>query len=436
MKKFLFFLFFLCILYGGFSSLVRAAAGPVGSLYLDPSSGNQPLNQNFSVAAGVNVGSSNKINVVRLTITASSSLTIVSCTAASGFQGIAGQNPCTISGNTARVMVQAVNAEGPSGAVTFANVTLKGTANGIRTANFSLPEIVVKQTDGQSAIYQLANTVNGSYQIGSVTASNTPVVPTVTPGGTDQYTVPIGTRDELKINIGGGVTPSVTPVGPSITPEGPTPTGIVGTGARIRFGVKLFGAENTPDIQVRLTATDLIAQITPVPGQEQYGCETPGVGQYFYNNLDMTADANGIYHPVPGSGYEYNGTQYAIDAQGWVTLVDVASGKPISLAVKGPKQRNTKTENNILLDGSNKISTQDFDWTQTELEPGDLPDPNNSLAQDCTVNSIDISLAIFRIGATDQPALDVADVNFDDVVNGNDIAKIIYTLSTKPDDDR
>ena len=69
------------------------------------------------------------------------------------------------------------------------------------------------------------------------------------------------------------------------------------------------------------------------------------------------------------------------------------------------------------------------------LEPGDLPNPNDNLLQDCTVNSVDISLMVSRIGSTGGADLQVADVNFDGSVNGNDISKVVNTLSTKPDDD-
>ena len=85
---------------------------------------------------------------------------------------------------------------------------------------------------------------------------------------------------------------------------------------------------------------------------------------------------------------------------------------------------------------SGRPSAQELDWTDKPLEPGDLPDPvNNSGNQDCTVNSIDLSLIEARLSATDQTNLDIADVNYDSVVNGNDISKVVNTLSTRPDDD-
>ena len=70
-------------------------------------------------------------------------------------------------------------------------------------------------------------------------------------------------------------------------------------------------------------------------------------------------------------------------------------------------------------------------WLTSE----DLPDPNNNLTLDCTINSIDLSLIESRIGFTDISSLNIADVNYDSIVNGNDIAKVVNTLSIKPDDD-
>jgi hypothetical protein len=57
------------------------------------------------------------------------------------------------------------------------------------------------------------------------------------------------------------------------------------------------------------------------------------------------------------------------------------------------------------------------------------------MSQDCTVNSVDLSMLISRIGSIDAGNLAVADVNFDGIVNGNDVSKVVNTLSTKPDDD-
>ena len=72
------------------------------------------------------------------------------------------------------------------------------------------------------------------------------------------------------------------------------------------------------------------------------------------------------------------------------------------------------------------------------MEPGDLPDPNNSHKQDCTVNSIDLTLIETILDSQEQSGqsnLDIADVNYDGIVNANDLSKVVKTLSTKPDDD-
>lgn len=436
MKKYSIVLFLLVGIFALVLRSAHAGPGPEGSVYVEPVTGSYAPNQSFTVRVGVNVGTSNKVNIISLKLWVDPTLTVESCTTDAGFKKIYGKDTCTISGNTITFFMQAANTEGPISAVNFGTLVLHGTANGgLKIA--AVDEIVVKQADGQSVDYQITNMVNGNYQIGtSVTNTPTPTItpgagisvtptptitsvpPTVTPGNTDPYGFPIGTKDQLTINIGqGGVTTNP------------------GNGPKITFSTKLFGTEKNPDILVRLTATDLIAQITPIPGRVQYGCDVPGVGQYFYTNVPMHADSNGVYTPIPNGTYAYNGVNYSIDANGWITLVDVPTGTPISFGVKGPKHRNMKTLDNILL-ATGTPASQNFDWTSTLLEPGDLPDPQNGLKQDCTLNSVDLSLAISRIGSTANSDLTIADINFDGVINGNDISKIVNTMSRKPDDDR
>ena len=95
-------------------------------------------------------------------------------------------------------------------------------------------------------------------------------------------------------------------------------------------------------------------------------------------------------------------------------------------------------------------TSQNFDWLGKPLLPGDLLDPNNDFKQDCLVNSIDLSLIEARMDAccngavcpgreinsscADWDKLKVADVNYDGVVNGNDMAKAVYTITVDPED--
>lgn len=168
------FLFLLAlILYKILILRPAIGAGSVGSLYIEPSALNSPVNQPFSVTVGVNVGTSLKVNVVNFHLSTSNAI-IEKCTIGNGFQGIAGQNPCTISGSAATIVASAINTDGPSGAVTLAQLTLRGIASGNATLNSSTPQIAVKQSDGQSVFFHFTSIDTGNYQIGgSATLSPT-----------------------------------------------------------------------------------------------------------------------------------------------------------------------------------------------------------------------------------------------------------------------
>lgn len=169
------FFFFLAFLLQKMVPAIPAqAAGSVGSLYIEPSSGNSAVNQSFSVTVGVNVGTNLNVNVVRFNLS-SSNATIEQCTIGSGFQGIAGQSPCRISAASATIIATAVNTVGPSGVVPLATLTVKGNASGLARLLSSNPEIVVNQPDGQSAPFNVTTIETGNYQIGIGTLSPTPI---------------------------------------------------------------------------------------------------------------------------------------------------------------------------------------------------------------------------------------------------------------------
>lgn len=242
--------------------------------------------------------------------------------------------------------------------------------------------------------------------------------PTGDPGGSNGVRIPVGTTNELAITIGeGGPTPTIDPNAP-----------------QIKFAVSLFGVEKTPEIKVRLRVKDLVAQLTPEPAPAD-SCVTPPYSKTYI--VSMTADSSGVYSPKPSSSYiDAQGNQYTVTSDGWVGLAGVTAGssRHYALYVKGPLHRDAQlAENETFTAG--QASAQDYDWTTTLLEPGDLPNPNTGGKQDCTVNSADLSLIESRIGSTEANDLSIADMNYDEIVNGNDIAKVVHTLSTKPDDD-
>lgn len=240
------------------------------------------------------------------------------------------------------------------------------------------------------------------------------LVPTITltptpPSGQEAYTIDIGTKAVLSINIGSGNMP------------------------QIKFTAKLAGAEGHPDMYFKLRAKDDLAFVdNPNSGPT---CESPGAGGVDLY-VPMKADNSGIYSPVTGINISApaGAVVAPVSSDGWVSLTGLSAGKYYSLNLKGPKTRGTEMLEHVLL-AAGQSASQNYDWTDSGLQPGDLPDPNNSNKQDCTVNSVDISLINSRLGKTDPDSLNIADVSYDGVVNANDIAQVVGTLSTKPDDD-
>ncbi|OGG21454.1 hypothetical protein A3D03_03010 [Candidatus Gottesmanbacteria bacterium RIFCSPHIGHO2_02_FULL_40_13] len=227
----------------------------------------------------------------------------------------------------------------------------------------------------------------------------------------DPYIIPIGSKDSVTVTIG---------------------TGGTGNEPQIKYTAKLSGAEGHPDMYFKLRAIDDLAFLSnPASGPT---CESPGAGGVDLY-VPMTADSFGVYTPVTSINVPSpSGGTVATVADGWVILTGMSAGKYYTLNLKAPKTRGTEMIEHALLSGGQNAN-QNYDWTGNALQPGDLPDPNNSNKQDCTVNSVDISLINSRLGNTDDDSLNIADVSYDGVVNANDIAQVVGTLSTKPDDD-
>jgi len=202
----------------------------------------------------------------------------------------------------------------------------------------------------------------------------------------------------------------------------------------IRFATKLGNVERTPDLILRLRVNDELAFVSN-PAGDAVSCQTPNSNEHDYY-IPVKAGSDSIYVPDSSASVTVPSgvTLAAVNANGWVSLPGLSINRYYTFTLKGPKTRATRMAQHTQLQ-LGTASGQNFDWAGTLLMPGDLPDPNNSNLQDCTINSFDLSFIINRIGSTDQTALDIADVNYDNVVNGNDLAQVVNTLSTKQDDD-
>lgn len=249
------------------------------------------------------------------------------------------------------------------------------------------------------------------------------VTPSITPVPTspeEDYTIRIGDKKSLTINIGG-----ITNV------------------PLIHFKVKIL-AEKNPEIYVRLKATDMGMQLTPAPSQPQNTCDEPGWGEFFYKDIPLIsegerdADGRRVYQPKPNGQFTTSsGMQMTITSDGWVPLMGSSPGKIYAFGVKGEKHRNMTLMSNVVLENG-KVQKQDFDWTDKPLEPGDVKDPNNSFKQDCVVNAIDagfIDQAINHQTDVSAQLKEAVDLNYDGVINGADMSKWVDTTQKKPDDD-
>lgn len=314
----------------------------------------------------------------------------------------------------------------PASQILFASFNVKAVSG-----NGSTTRINVVRTDvpEASSSDDMADEGTGvDIKIGSIGGMGINNSPTPTGGlsGSDEM-IDVGTKQDLTINIGGG---------------GPLPT-VDPSVPQIKFKVALQ-ADKKPEIKVRLKAVDLQLVLShPPPADDFDSCTQTQVGEYVYSDIPMIyggsdEEIDGINYQVyqlkSGAEFQAGTDQYAISAEGWLPLVGTTDNKIYSLSLKGEKHRSMKMVEKIVLN-SGQPSGQEFSWVSQPLEPGDLPDPNNSSHQDCTVNSIDLSLIEERIGSTDATNLEVGDVNYDEVINGNDISKVAHTLSTKPDDE-
>lgn len=247
------------------------------------------------------------------------------------------------------------------------------------------------------------------------TRSPTPIPPSITlsptpPSGNERYNYDIGQKTALAINIGGGGGESVP---------------------MVRFQARLARIQNHPDIYMKLRVIDEEAVLNGA----SYSCNDIGSAGKDYI-IPMHADENGIYTPSKNVAIPVSDT-ISITDDGWVSLAGIAPADHYTLYLKGPKTRAVREEKNIPLQIGRGEGGQDFDWTADEaaLEAGDLPNPNTGNSQDCTVNVIDLSLIEANQASTNQTSLDIADVNYDGIVSGQDIAIVVNTLSTRADDD-
>lgn len=278
------------------------------------------------------------------------------------------------------------------------------------------------------AYFRITNTVNPTVTSGPTNATEptAPVdvtLPVTTPGsGNEEYSIDIGDKNSLSIDIGEG-------------------TG----GLPITFKAKLSKMMTSPDLYLKMRVID--EQMVMTQGVSAgNSCNTSVNGiQDFY--ISAKSDGEGVYYPSssakPVSQFALPGGSQiaAVDTDGKVTVpgISLGSNKYYTFILKGPKTRGVKVLEHYKTDSDAQTL---FDWTDKPLDAGDLPDPNTGSQQDCTINSIDVNQIISRLSVgldpdvTPDPAdLNICDVDYNRVCNGQDVSHVVTNLQIKPDDD-
>ena len=112
----------------------------------------------------------------------------------------------------------------------------------------------------------------------------------------------------------------------------------------------------------------------------------------FNDNVEFVSDDSGQFIGEINLGYQEN--------------------QILDISIKGEKHLN-------ILFQQKKVSNGQIDLTEEkELFPGDLPWHNGQ--QDNKINSYDYDYLIGLIPSTNESDLDIADINYDGVVNNND----------------
>lgn len=278
----------------------------------------------------------------------------------------------------------------------FTDLVLTETKNDQGTVRFAA--IAQKETDQlpQGSVIPLAQiTFRGKASGTSAVAFTTQQIV-----GFNQQNEDVALDVDAGQKIEGSYT--ITGAGPTATPGGPTPTPGAGV-PRINFAIKFRGmGEAKPDLKVRLRVVD------------ENQIEEP---RYDFEDIEVTADANKIYRP-----------------KAWVTLNGITAGPNYTLLVKGPKHLQKRMVQRVeLFEGEDERNN--FNWTQKDeesLDPGDLP------PQDGVCNSIDASriLEILEHPESATPEdIEIADLNYDSVVNTNDYSLLLGTLESKYEDE-
>ena len=135
--------------------------------------------------------------------------------------------------------------------------------------------------------------------------------------------------------------------------------------------------------------------------------------KYDFEKIEITADDNKVYSP-----------------KDWVPLSGIAPAQNYTLLIKGPKHLQKRMVKRIEL-FSGKDTRNNFDWTDNakNLDPGDLP------PQDGVCNGVDASRIIERYGSSVAEDLITADLNYDNIVNANDLSLLLGTLESKYEDE-
>ena len=282
--------------------------------------------------------------------------------------------------------------------------------------NSKFTDVLIKDIQADSARLVLAaktlitSLPSGEFKIATVTLKGIDTGETNLTVKPNEIIGENGIETDVRLNVNTANTdvsvtedtaPTPTPT-PTPAPGEPTPTPIPDT-PQITFDFGFIGLlETQPDLKVLLTVSN---ELDNPKTQKEYSVQTSSNGNFIYSPSNPPLSLNEI---APGDGK--------------------------TILLKGPKHlRKKMIDRTTLKEGLNNK----FNWTtkSLNLDPGDLPNPNDNLKQDGVVNAIDVALLKSRLFSRDPDDLAVADLNYDGIVNNFDLGLLITTLSTRYDDE-
>ncbi|KKR33164.1 MAG: hypothetical protein UT63_C0022G0007 [Candidatus Gottesmanbacteria bacterium GW2011_GWC2_39_8] len=191
----------------------------------------------------------------------------------------------------------------------------------------------------------------------------------------------------------------------------------------VKINLSLFGAEKTPPLKFSIRAKD--DSVNVINNTET--CNNPKAGQTDFINITFKAGQEKVYSPDSGVG------DVRITSDGYLKLNGINPDKTYTLYIKGGQHKMMKMATGVKFKAGRDVSNN-FDFTNKPLLPGDLPDPKNNMKQNCIIDASDVGLVMDRLGKEDWDSLSIADLDYNGVVNAGDMGLLLNTLKNREEE--